>query len=114
MDAKSGQNSATGPRIKLTLNHHQIASDSSLMSIMELGLIEHYFSYVENLKGVSLDGARAGLSVCRMVQEHYDVTLLMKVIIERDCVLELELEMGDRDTNQIQEDYQRKCFTDLE
>lgn len=65
-------------------------------------------SNVDNLKGVSLAGVRAGLSVCCMVKEHHGITLLMKVIIERDCVLEMELEMGIRDTNQIEEDYRRK------
>ena len=32
----------------------------------------------------------------------------MQVIVERDCVLEMELAMGKREPNLIQQDYERE------
>ena len=62
----------------------------------------------EELKNISLDGAKAALSVCKFVQQKFGVTLLMQVIVERDCVLEMELAMGKREPNLIQQDYERE------
>ena len=62
----------------------------------------------EELKNISLDGAKAALYVCKFVQLKFGVTLLMQVIVERDCVLEMELAMGKREPNLIQQDYERE------
>lgn len=62
----------------------------------------------DELLGSSYDGAKAGLYVCQSVKEQTQIPLLLGAIIERDNLLKMELETGDRPPDEVKADYESK------